>query len=355
MTKKSLGYVKLEWTCPNCQTRNPGPNAFCNGCGAPQPEDVQFEQPPEEKLITDEAELARAKAGPDIHCPYCGARNRGDAAFCGGCGGDLSDAEKREQGQVLGAFRDKEAPPLICPSCGQENPADARSCQACGASLTLKKEEKKPAAPRRKIGGLAVILIAVACVASILGLIFLGGKRETREGEVTRVRWERSIAIEMLTLVESSAFLEDIPSDATIGTCRQEYHHTQDEPASNATEVCGTPYTVDEGSGYGEVVQDCVYEVYEEYCDYTYTGWEVVDTAVQSGSDLFPAWPSLQLRSDQREGAYEESYEVVFSTSDGSVEYAPETVNEFRRFEIGSEWSLDVNALGRVVAAEPLD
>ena len=78
MTKKSLGYVELEWTCPNCETRNPGPHKFCNGCGAPQPEDVEFEQPIEEKLITDAEQIARAQAGPDLHCPYCEARNPGD-------------------------------------------------------------------------------------------------------------------------------------------------------------------------------------------------------------------------------------------------------------------------------------
>ena len=110
MTKKTLGYVHLEWACPNCQRKNPGPQKFCNGCGAPQPEDVEFIQAAEEKLITDEAEIARAKAGPDVHCPYCGARNPGDAEFCGGCGGNLAEAAARESGRVVGSHRDKPAP-----------------------------------------------------------------------------------------------------------------------------------------------------------------------------------------------------------------------------------------------------
>jgi len=353
MTKKKLGYVKLEWTCPNCQTRNPGPNAFCNGCGAPQPEDVQFEQPPEEKLITDEAELARAKAGPDQHCPYCGARNRGDAAFCGGCGGDLKDAEKRASGRVVGAHRDEPAPPITCPNCGQENPADAKTCASCGASLTIDKPASKARTPK-KVGGLAVILIAVACVASILGFIFLGGRSDTLEGSVSSVYWERSVSIEMLTLTRASDFLEDIPGGATIGNCTMEYHHTQDSPAANSQEVCGTPYTVDTGSGYGEVVQDCYYEVYQEYCEYEAYAWTVVDVATDSGYDLYPTWPSVQLGSDSREGEAEETYLVTFSTSDGSFDYAPDSENEFRQFETGSTWSLEVNSFNRVISVEPL-
>lgn len=70
MARKTVGYVKMEWTCPNCGTRNPGTNAVCSNCATPQPKDVQFEQVAQEELITDEALIAKAKQGPDIHCPF---------------------------------------------------------------------------------------------------------------------------------------------------------------------------------------------------------------------------------------------------------------------------------------------
>ncbi len=111
MTKKTVGYVKMLWSCPRCATRNPGPQKFCNGCGAPQPSDVPFEQAPEEKLLTDAAEIALAKAGPDVHCPYCNGRNAGNAKFCGACGGDLAGAKARQAGVVAGAFRSQPAAP----------------------------------------------------------------------------------------------------------------------------------------------------------------------------------------------------------------------------------------------------
>ena len=74
MTKKTVGYVNLEWTCPNCGSRNPGVNKKCATCGLAQPENVQFEQSAQDTLITDTAKIEAAKSGPDIHCPYCGTR-----------------------------------------------------------------------------------------------------------------------------------------------------------------------------------------------------------------------------------------------------------------------------------------
>ena len=52
MAKKKLGYVELEWTCPNCGTRNPGPEQSCVNCGSPQPDDVHFEQARSAALAT---------------------------------------------------------------------------------------------------------------------------------------------------------------------------------------------------------------------------------------------------------------------------------------------------------------
>ncbi len=62
MTKETIGYVRLEWTCPNCGSKNPGPEKSCTNCGAAQPEDVSFEQPAQETLVSDEEEIARIKA-----------------------------------------------------------------------------------------------------------------------------------------------------------------------------------------------------------------------------------------------------------------------------------------------------
>ena len=95
MTQKELGYVELEWTCPACNTRNPGTARKRTQCGAAQPAEVKFEQAPEEKLITDEAKIAEAKAGPDIYCAYCGTRNPSTATACKQCTAPLAEGKAR--------------------------------------------------------------------------------------------------------------------------------------------------------------------------------------------------------------------------------------------------------------------
>src|SRR5215216_4444419 len=114
MATKELGYVELEWTCPRCQTRNPGTQTTCGGCGAPQPADVKFEAPVGGELLKDQEKIQRAKSGPDIQCAFCGTRNPADAKVCRQCGADLTQGKTREAGQVVGAFHSGPAPQVAC-------------------------------------------------------------------------------------------------------------------------------------------------------------------------------------------------------------------------------------------------
>jgi predicted nucleic acid-binding Zn ribbon protein len=359
MTRKTLGYVHLEWVCPNCQRKNPGPQKFCNGCGAPQPKDVEFVQAAQEELLTDEAEIARAKAGPDVHCPFCGARNPGNAEFCGGCGGSLAEAEARESGRVIGAFRDRPAPDVKCPACGSDNPATAQICSQCGASLVTKTVEPaktgtsaKSISAKKGIPIVGLIGGFLVCLVLAIAVYFIFLRTEELTGEVQAVSWTRTIPILALGPVENEDWWDEIPSDAEVGPCREEYRYTQAEPAPNAVEVCGTPYTIDTGSGSGEVVQDCEYEVYDDYCTYTVMDWTVFDEVTVSGSDLNPYWPEVNLLADQREGDRQESYEVSFNSDGARYSYTTNDYTEFSQFTVGSSWLLNVNSLGAVTSIE---
>ena len=357
MTRKSVGYVELVWTCPRCTTKNPGPQKFCNGCGGPQPDNVQFEQAAEEKLLTDASAVAKAKAGPDIHCGYCGARNPAGAKFCGSCGGNLAEGKAREKGRVLGAFRSGPAPKVKCPSCGTENPADTGRCSNCGSPLPGAAQGPAIATAAgvggaRKIPIPILIAIGGCLLIGAVALVLLTGRRSQVEAAVASVHWERTIAVEAIRPVEHEDWRDQIPSGASVGSCREEIRHTQSEPVPNSVEVCGTPYTEDTGSGYGEVVQDCEYQVYDDYCSYTADEWSVVDRLVASGDRLDPAWPSSSLTTDERLGGQDESYSVVLSGDDRTYTYSPATESEFLMFDIGSQWVLEVNGFGGIVSIE---
>lgn len=352
MARKTVGYIHLEWPCPNCQNRNPGPAKFCNGCGAPQPEDVKFEQPVDAALITDSAEIAKAKAGPDAHCPYCKGRNPGSARFCGSCGGDLSEAAVRERGKVLGA-RAKDARPIICAACGSENKASATRCIQCGSRLGKPKEELPEAAARpRGIPVLLIILGVIGCAAAAVFLYLLLSTSDV-PAEVTALHWERSVGIEEFLPTAREDWLENIPSDAPLGSCTEKLYETRDDYAPGALEVCGTEFVEDTGTGHGEVVQVCFYEVYADWCEYTVDAWQEVNRATAIGSDLNLYWPVPDLESNQRRGSEQESFEVTFTSSKGQHDYEPETATEFMLYEFGSRWVLELNKLGGLVSVKP--
>lgn len=361
MTRKTVGYTQLQWTCPACGHKNLGTDEKCTSCQAPQPDDVVFEQPAQEKLLKDEQVIARAKAGPDIHCPYCGTRNPATATHCTQCGGDLTDGVARAKGITVGAHRRKAAPDVACPYCGTMNPAAASTCQNCGASLAVA-APKRPSArtqtttraqPTKTRSPLLIGLLVVGCLAAAV-IAYLFTRTEDVVGRVQSVEWERTVVIEEMAPVSQETWLEDIPSDASnVGSCTDRPHHTQSNPAPGATEICGTPYTVDTGTGIGEVVQDCKYQVYEEWCEYTVMEWQTADSISLEGSDYNATWPQFALQPDQRQGEPEEQYRVYFDTDGDTYSYTTSNFDRFTQFQIGSDWVLEVNSFDMVVGVEP--
>jgi len=358
MAKKELGHVELQWKCPNCSGLNPGPERLCLKCGAPQPTDVQFEQAERQVLITDEAVKAKAEAGADIHCPYCGARNPAGVKACEQCGGDLTEGARREAGRVVGALKTGPESQVKCPRCGALNPDTAKECVSCGASMHLPKEPEKKvtSSPLPKlspwmiailIAGLLLVCGACAVVASLLS------KTDTISASVQSVQWERSVPIEAFGPVEYKDWQDQIPQGADMASCQEKLRSVESEPVPNSVEVCGTPYTVDTGTGYGEVVQDCEYQVYDQYCSYSVEEWRQVDTAVLAGDGFNAAWPSPDLTSSQRLGQNgTETYTAIFSADGETYSFQTEDFNQFQQFQIGSTWNLNVNSFGNVVSVE---
>jgi hypothetical protein len=359
LTKESIGYVRLEWTCPNCGSKNPGPEKSCGNCGAAQPDDVKFEQPAQETVISDEEEIARAKSGPDIHCAYCGARNPATAETCSQCAADLTEGEARASGQVLGAHRARPAKRVPCPSCGALNAATDLECSQCGASMARREPEPQVQAQPAKAQSNSCMLIAGIAIAAavVLGIVFILLSMRTQDvsGRVQGISWTRSIAIEELGPVTYETWRDEIPGSAEMGTCTDKVHHTQDQPAPNSNKVCGTPYTVDTGSGYGEVVQDCQYEVYEQWCEYVVQEWRVVDEVKIEGSDLNPQWPAMALAAGEREGPREEGYKCIFDADGKTLTYSTNDPAKYARCIIGSRWILKVNTFNAVTGIEPAE
>ena len=223
--------------------------------------------------------------------------------------------------------------------------------------------EKKAAAPAPAIPEKAPFKFGLGCIIAaalgILGFILIialmsgGSKTQGVEATLQSTNWERMVYVQALQPVTQAGFVDQIPAEASIGGCEERYHYSEDEPVENSIEVCGTPYTVDQGSGYAEVIQDCVYEVYDQYCSYTVQEWQVVDQVVLQGTDSNARWPSPQLAEGQRLGDTREQYTAVFSTSEGPLTYSFTDESLYEQLTPGSSWILEISGSGKIVSIEP--
>lgn len=352
--RRTIGYIQNEWTCPNCQTRNQGGVKTCENCGAPQPENVQFELPSEGKYVTEEAALEAAKAGADIHCGFCGTRNPATAETCSQCGADLKEGKSREAGRIMQAPPPSQEPKLItCDNCGTENAASNAVCSKCGSPLprlvppapALQAPAGMGAGQRTAskptnwllVGGI-LAAVAICCVA--IAALFLFPSRST-QATVVDVYWQTSVPVQEIRAVDYNNQPGSPPSEAYNLSCRDE-----------SRDVC-EQRTIDRGNGYSEVVEECRTET-QQYCSYTVDEWTTIQTYTLDGNDLYPLYDDPSLSSGQRLGDETEDLTVTFMTEDGGQQtYSPDSVAEFQQFTVGSTWTLKMNALGGVVGVEP--
>ena len=354
MARKVKGYIELYWRCPSCSSENLGSHAYCTACGAPQPKSISFHQGSQQELLTDAEKIKKAKAGADIHCGFCGTRNSATAISCSQCGADLKAGSRRTVGQVVGAFSAGAIAPIKCANCGTMNAGTRLKCGSCGISLSHGEPPKttkvsptsaQPVDPKvLAIGGAVVLLICAA-------IYFLFIRTHEITGVVASVNWQRSVAIEAFGPVELQGWSDEVPSDASQVACSERVRSSQSEPPASGRydEVCGTPYNVDTGGGFAEVVQDCEYQVYDDYCSYTVNAWAPVGTEQLQGFDLNAVWPNPVLSSDQRLGEQTADYACIFDSSGKTYSYHTSSLDEFQHCIIGSTWSLTVNGAGAVV------
>ncbi len=360
MAQKSIGYVQLVWTCPNCGTKNPGALRACKNCGASMPKDVKFEQPIKEELVQDKEKIEAAKAGPDINCGYCGARNPATAKVCVNCGASLSEGEAREAGQVY-AVREEPAPETIkCEVCGTENPISNLACSSCGSPLqtshlpetAAQQAQPAGAGSGRKKGGVAGIGCALIAILLLIAAYFLFIKTDQATAIVTGTQWRTQVEILALMEKRGQDWQDSIPSYGTISSCSERVRRTSDNYIAGAEEVCGAPYMVDRGNGYSEKVQDCEYKVYDDYCTYTYQDWDVYDVKTAAGSDGTPRLPQVSLYGNQKQGGQSASYQIFLSSDSDTYTYTPSSLSEYQSFQKGDEYIIEVNALGSLVSLE---
>ena len=381
MAQKVVGYREMIWTCPNCGAKNPGSSRVCKSCGAAMSEDVKFEQQTNAGMIKDEKVIEKAKQGPDVYCAYCGNRNPAGTKVCTRCGADLSEGKEREHGTQHSAHLDdqQKKETVICPACGAENSADALKCRSCGTPLnTSQQKEEIPPTGQANAGSAnkgcggrgCVFIIILIVIFGVIGMFLLNGcgsggisnnsfftgnqgmdSNTVLDAVVSSQTWQT--AVQVIGPVDSreSGWRDNVPSDARNLRCENRKRYTSQNEVANSVEVCGTPYAIDMGNGYEQFVQDCVYDVYDSYCEYTISKTDVIDTAKASGSGPNPESPFVD--SKYRTGNQSVSYTVQLRDENGKTyTLNPSSLNEYRDYTVGTEYMIEVNSRGRIVNME---
>ena len=201
----------------------------------------------DQNFVKDEKEIEQAKKGADIHCGFCGTRNPADAKTCSQCGGDLKEGMKRQAGQQIDRSAAK-AEPFTCPSCGFKNPVSTGNCAQCGAPLGSK--IPPPAAPPRRncranaiIGIVAAVVAVLVLCCGAIALFTLPSK--SVNATVDAVHWQTVANVEEIEAVRHNDETGSVPSGAYDVSCNDE-----------SKEVCEEK-TIDTGTGYAEVVEEC--------------------------------------------------------------------------------------------------
>lgn len=345
------------WDCPVCGRKgNRGPDKFCGGCGSPRGPAVQFYLPDDAPEVVEAEALKRAAAGPDWICPYCGADNPADNAFCSGCGAPRDGAKTREITEQRFDAPPPSPKPLAAPP--PQKGGGSRFKLGCG------------------LGCLGLIVLAAL-------FVFLGRPKPTTL-TVTGFHWLRTIAVEELRPVTEEAWEGEVPSGARVLGSSRKVHHVDHIQIGSETRTRNVSERVQTGSqrvkvgtrnlgnGYFEDVyenrptyenrtrqetyQQPVYRdqpVYRQRVRYEIEKWMPDREARAEGQDHAPAWPDPRLGAKEREGKRTEAYEVHFRTAKGQpATYKAPNEQVWRSFGEGRSYKGKVYDDGRVAEVE---
>jgi hypothetical protein len=254
----------------------------CSGCGATRDADVRFFLEDDAPEVVDEAMLARARAGADWLCRFCGSSSPPTQARCRSCGAERGDAASRPVGLVM------------------PQPAPAAAAAAPAAPLASR--------PSRLGRVLVLALLLVLGLCAVAGYFAFRKTEETLT--VAGFEWERSVAVEAYRTVREQAWEGELPGAARVVSRKREVHHHEREQVGTHRVKVGTR---DLGNGFFEDVYEERPEyrerpVYRTRLTFDVEKWVPDRTLQAKGSDHSPAWPEVVLARGEREGRRQESY-----------------------------------------------
>ncbi|MBI2310500.1 zinc ribbon domain-containing protein [Candidatus Collierbacteria bacterium] len=334
-----------------------------------------YKNPKGDDVVTDQVQLAQARAGADKTCPSCGQDNAAGAINCRACGGPMNEAISRP---VLDQRLDEiptggtpiEPPPAINPSLVADlRPEYLRPTEFSSNPMGDLSEVFRAAGPWL-LGGAVVVLLV------IFGYFWF--RTQDVPVTVSGFAWSRTVTIEEFKTITESGWSK--PADARNVTTEQKVSGSHQEQDGTETYTYQQPHEVpdgeykcgerDLGNGYSEDIM-CPktrteyttetgtrpkYKTVQDYSTwYTYQvdRW-VFSRSVSSGvNDHNPYDPSYSLGGNERASGGTESYSVSFITKDEKKTYQMNlNYSQWAEMHIGQNFSGKVNSFGVLIAIE---
>lgn len=319
-----------RWDCESCGHQAIlGRELSCPKCGYRRPEGVKFYLPEDAETVTDEELIARAEAGADWICEWCGSSSVATVEACSQCGAERGTSPTQQT---------KEYSEAEVPHSGDMD-------------MSPKPRTPPPPPPQQQTSPKWKSPIFIGIAAVVLLLFCVGGFLLFRTTEttatITGFSWERSIAIEKF-----KTFTEEGPSVPADGRRIGQKEVQVEEQVQTGTEsyVCGKE---DLGNGMfrDKMCDRPVYETrYRTETVYIYEidRWVTDRTERASGKDRKPYWPRANLSSDEREGSKDEEYVLhVRDNQKANKEYKISlNEHEWNGYQEGQQLTIAVNALG---------
>ncbi len=361
-----------SWICPHCQTKNRGAKENCDACGAVRG-NVQFIYEEDGQAVTDAAEKAKATAGPDWICAFCGGSNAFDRQRCQSCSAARSDGTLREV---------KDATVK-----GGEGSAKRQYSPHATVAPDVRIEPVKVPLPIWFKAGCAVVVLGFMALMGLQCLSF----EDTMT--VAGKEWRRSIQVMQYQTFREGAWRGELPAgareigrqekvrsyrDVLIGYKTVQETYTEQEQAGTKKVKKGVR---DLGNGrfeelwedepvYRDVektrtVQKPQYRqepVYDTWIEFEVDRWKDIEKATAQGTTDEPRWPETgasphprDVVGEKREGAREEKYKVTLKSDKDGKEYQVEELDNkplsyeaFQRLKPGDKHKVIISGLGLV-------
>ncbi|KAF1079842.1 MAG: hypothetical protein GQF41_3740 [Candidatus Rifleibacterium amylolyticum] len=352
--------VEGYWICPNCNAKNRGAEQQCDACGAIRGADVQFHCDDNAPAITDEAELAKAKAGPDWICPFCDNTSPASSEKCTGCGSARNSGKQRAVKEI---------------------PAGGAVPKA-GPSQPKAPPPPMPAAFKIGCGIIALLFLIVS---------FLSCRETPEKIEIIDNQWSRVIERQEYKTLEEKAWQNEVPQAAIRLSSNREKRGDKEIP--DGFEDVQETYTekvkigedkvedgkIDLGNGRFQVKYKMVPKykeeqrtrtvkkqkfrkepIYDEMVTYNIDRWIDIAPVELKGTQDEPKWPDPGVIKntppkigDISEKARKEAYMVKVKRLSDGKEYEVKkmrdkelTFDQFMKLRKGTQWEAIFSGLG---------